>query len=377
MHKKLSRKAVVEVQFNWLFIMIVGAIILIFFITIAGKYKASAEKNLASDVLKRLSTISTSGQMSSDTNSLIDIKDVDLSIGCDPELCTELGCFSEFDFADQGINSPAWMDIEPLFAPRKIKDDFIITWSLDWNMPFKVCSILYITYPGYRYIIVYEKDDTDSEFFADDLYFKLKENKHMFVEKATTDEIETIEREDELFTKYIFTFVPDPTESYPIDDSIQKTGNWDVIYLDSGTTDDPMETGKAYYSKIDNGQVVPDDTRKAPYLGTPLLIAAIYSDDYEYYTCNLKKIMLKYRDILAIYDYKIRKMHEYYTTYDTVCCYYYSTNTLDKLKNINTTLDDIENDITGFETGTGTISSNVAELDDINERALDKCNRMY
>ena len=129
--------------------------------------------------------------MSSDTNTLIDIRDVELTTGCDAELCNELGCAAEFYFGKIGIQAPTWMEIEPVFAPRKMTGDYLITWSLDWNAPFRVCSILYLTSPNRRYILVY-REGTDDD-FASVLLHKLRENRHLNVQKAGTDELAGIE----------------------------------------------------------------------------------------------------------------------------------------------------------------------------------------
>src|SRR3989344_7431655 len=57
-------KKAMEVQFNWIFVLIVGAIILFFFITLAGRQKEVSGKQESLAVLDALET-SISGQKAS------------------------------------------------------------------------------------------------------------------------------------------------------------------------------------------------------------------------------------------------------------------------------------------------------------------------
>jgi len=370
----MDKKAVVEIQFNYIFIMIVGIIILTFFISVAGKYKDNAETDLANVVLEKLSAISTSGQMSSDTNTLIDINDVDLSLECDPDSCNRFGCDTEFDFANKGINSPDWMNIEPLFAPRRIKSNNLITWSLDWNHPFKITSVLYLTSPEHRYLIVHD-DSTEKEKFAKQILLKLKENKHIDVEIASFSQIRSIEHRGESFTKYIFVFEP---TGINIHETVKKKDKWDVMFILGGSN--PMDAGLVYFSAPGsdygvNFKKVPDYNNKLPYVGTPLLIGAIYSDNHDFYSCNLQKLIMKYKDINSIYALKTEKLHDhYFSSTDSTCLYFYNLDTQQIFKDIDTTL----SDTTNLNTIATSLTTKVDDLLLKNEMALNKdCPRIF
>ena len=63
----LSRKAQIETQFNWLFILVAGAVILIFFAGIVIKQKSSSEQKIAENVMTDLQSIFTGGSVSTGT----------------------------------------------------------------------------------------------------------------------------------------------------------------------------------------------------------------------------------------------------------------------------------------------------------------------
>ena len=52
----MKKKAIIEVQLNWIYILIVGAIILVFFVVVAKKYAANAELKISSQILENLDT---------------------------------------------------------------------------------------------------------------------------------------------------------------------------------------------------------------------------------------------------------------------------------------------------------------------------------
>lgn len=333
-----SKKAVIEVQFNWLFIFIAGVIILIFFINIAGKYKDKSETDLSSDIVSKISAIATSGQLSSNSNSRIEVANLDLTLDCYPDTCNEFGCSSEFDFGGKGIMAPAWMDLEPVFSPFYIKGDYLVTWSLDWTMPYKVCSFLYLTSVEHKYVLVY-KDSSES--FAREVYGKLSENKFIDVELIEESEIPTVPYRGEQMIKFVLFYIPSENPPSPNLEVI-KSKKWDVLYID-GTP----EMGSANYSIVVDGEYLPGVGY--PYLGLPMLIGAIYSDDVDFYTCNAKKAFLKLRNMNNIFYRRTQGLYDYYlglgqSDYKN-CKYFYQSTVTDSIVSINSSVQP-DNDFT-------------------------------
>jgi hypothetical protein len=331
--KKIGSRKAMEIQFNWIFIILVGTIIIIFFVNLSMKYQKQAEREIASDIIGKLSTISSSGKESTNTNQEIKVKDLDLATECSFSGCNNIGCSTEFDFADQGVPPPAWMDIEPIFAPRRLTGDSLIMWSLESNMPYRVSSILYLTTPNYQYVLVYNNDPQTYE-FAKKLLTELKKNKMIHVQSRNQSKLGLVGAVGDVFTKYVFLFNPPTGSIITPSKTVLDSKKWDVMYI---VPADQLESGTVYYSKLDNfGNILPDESKPAYYIGVPMLIGAIYSDDYSYYSCSVHKILLKYQDLNAIYIAKTKLINEYYTNAGDVQCQFFSSAIVtDSIKSIN------------------------------------------
>ena len=77
-----SRKAQVETQFNWIFILIVGAIILAFFTYIVIKQKAASDAKIAGKISQQLNTILVGAKVSSGTVQDIPTPEVSIHFTC-------------------------------------------------------------------------------------------------------------------------------------------------------------------------------------------------------------------------------------------------------------------------------------------------------
>src|SRR3989344_9102992 len=142
------KKGVVEVQFNWIFILIAGALILLFFTTIILKQKSSTETKIDISLVSSLqSIISGSGTVS----KLADIKTL-------PRISVGFDCDS-FSIGD--LRQSVGKDI--VFSPDFLDGRNLVIRTWDWNIPFRITNFLYLTVPQVRYIFVedgsYESDN--------------------------------------------------------------------------------------------------------------------------------------------------------------------------------------------------------------------------
>ena len=73
MPTNITGKGQVEVQFNWIFVLIVGVIILSFFVAMAMSQKKSAEQGLNAIIMKRMQTALNGVQQGGDNRLLLDL----------------------------------------------------------------------------------------------------------------------------------------------------------------------------------------------------------------------------------------------------------------------------------------------------------------
>ena len=134
-----SRKAIIEVQFNWIFVLIVGAIILAFFVTLITSQKKISEDKLSFSSLVTFDSILASAGVSANTLVVIDTPKVDF----------------EYDCNSFRIGTIARQTKErPIFSSRILRGRQLITWTKDWFYPFKITNFLYLSNPEKEYVFV-------------------------------------------------------------------------------------------------------------------------------------------------------------------------------------------------------------------------------
>ena len=58
-----NKKGVIEVQFNWVFIIIIGAVIIAFFVNMSMKQKGVSEEKLSVTIAEHMKTILTGAEV--------------------------------------------------------------------------------------------------------------------------------------------------------------------------------------------------------------------------------------------------------------------------------------------------------------------------
>src|SRR3989338_5971125 len=158
LHKSVHKSGQVEITFNWIYVLIAGVVILLFFIGIVFKQKAASEEKLAGDVVRILESIFTAGTVSEKTKNFIDtsgLVDYTLYFQC-------LDGVGEFGIVD----NPARIEntITPVFGPDELQTSQLIIWSLPYYLPYKVSDFLFITSLNTKYIILGDGNGFADEF---------------------------------------------------------------------------------------------------------------------------------------------------------------------------------------------------------------------
>lgn len=147
-----GKKGVVELQFNWMFVIIAGGVLLLFFFNLSRGQSDLLQKALHGKVMKDLDAIFISAEGAKGTTSLIKIPKSDITFECDRYLLGEF---------------PNSLNNRILFAPSHLKGKELLTWSYDWNVPYRVTNFLYITNPSVQYVYVRDSSNQRSQEFFD------------------------------------------------------------------------------------------------------------------------------------------------------------------------------------------------------------------
>jgi len=131
---KHSHKAQIEIQFNWIFVLIVGAIILAFFFIIITNQQEQATIEGAHALIQRLDTIFTTISKQPNTVETFTIPDATIEFMCEEDLS---------QYFIQGAGPiPTPNDI--IFTPARLRGTSIITWTKEWSLPYDTATFTYM-----------------------------------------------------------------------------------------------------------------------------------------------------------------------------------------------------------------------------------------
>ena len=256
-----NRKAFVEVQFNWVFVLIVGAIILIFFVSIVNSQKKQSDKNLAFDVLSNIDLILSSGLTVPKTGQIFDMPRLEFDSDCNS--LTVFGVTRQFP--DKIV-----------FAPSKLKGLKLVVWSQDWNVPFKVTNFLYITTSDVRYIFVKPTGDASK--------VELLYNNTPNITKDLVTDLSGLVDKNNYKIRIVYFGSEIPTNpQLPSSSFITKMANEDV----TAVLVNPTGKYVNFYKK--NGNNFVQSGNNYYYLEDPSIYGAIFAENEEVYVCSMEK----------------------------------------------------------------------------------------
>ena len=261
-------------QFNWIFIIISGAIILGFFTMFAVKYidLEQNKEDLQSirdfgNVLSALEKLQTG-----DNGASIDSNNPEEGLRFGYKLRLYYNC--QDAEAKISINDGG-------FATYQLNDEIIFTeneqyvhsldmWLLPWRFPFHITNIIYLSDISKKYYLVYDSSNRD--------YINNLELSEAFDFQI----VESSNFEPKENSKVVFFTSRGPSEK-TIESLKEGISDINFIYID---------TGKKMVTFYDNGW-----GKTVEYYADELMYGAIFSSDSESYDCGVKKALSKSRDV--------------------------------------------------------------------------------
>jgi len=294
---KINNKGQVEVSFNWIYVLIAGAVILLFFVGIVAKQKIVSEDSLGQEVLRTMGTIFTGAEVSEKTKNLINTEgliDYTFYFRCE----NGLG-----EYGLQGRGQKIDLPITPLFSPREVKTGQILTWSLPYKLPFKVIDLLIVSSINTKYYLLGE-GNLARTFMDSAAGFNLEkiDNINQPLDVGNNFQVRVIDlsgnqiQEGEAVPPGFRNLDPDKVSA--------------VVFFQEGDLQLVQ-----YYEK--------DKEERWHKLGSPvallafngekdaLLTAALFAADGMQLQCNLQKILRRLSYLQEIYQYKLEELERY------------------------------------------------------------------
>lgn len=282
---RLNKRAVIEVQFNWIFILIAGAVILIFFASLVGKQKEFATASYATNVLTNMEAIMSGAGVALGSTQFIELADTRIDFSCDAYYVGE---------AQKNFKGKL------TFAPSYLYGKYIVTWTQSFDVPFRATNFLYLTTPEIRYIIINDGN------YAEKLYellpqkeAEIDEEKKTMMNKEIVDNIAEIKDKNNYKVRIIF-FENDNIGQ--ITTLIRKTAADDLTALKitpSQETNILNSYGTVEFFKKRGNEF--DKIGTSEYFTQSMLFGAVFTDDLETYNCLKNRAFEKMKMVADVY----------------------------------------------------------------------------
>jgi hypothetical protein len=259
-----SRKAVIEIQFNWIFILIVGALIMTFFIVVVQKQKQIHDTRIQTTVQADLNAILSGAEVSTGTAHKINIPEATISYDCEGYKSGNQKPFKS-RFA---------------FAPSSVKTRELITWAYEWDVPYKVGNFLMTTSPNVYYIIVYDPANAGNSNLAKLINRTLPDE----VSKTTVKiaDISSYQNKNNAAIRFISIKTP----TFTMHPSIASKEDGEVSLVNITPINGLFFGNITFYRK--NGNAF-ERQGTSPYLGNASLYGSLFTDEQETYNCAMQK----------------------------------------------------------------------------------------
>ncbi len=307
---KMKKKGQIELTFNWIYVALVGAIILLFFIGIVVRQAKVSEEQLSGEVVRIMDSILSGASVSEKTKNSVEaggLSDYTLYFDC----IEGVG-----EFGLKGKPARAQNPIDPLFAPKEIQSPFILFWSLPYHLPFKVIDFLFVTAPNVKYYLV----GSDEEFVTEFLDATAGLEKEGFNREYVAN-LDDLQAEGKIKVRVVDVDGSQiPEKGIPaglslfLDQDVSavtfiRGTNWANFYQKEGNTWKKLNPEPIEIISLD------EERNAAKY-------AAIFTENAELYNCNIKKAFNRLEILTEVYGGeeitqgkiggKLKKMVDFY-----------------------------------------------------------------
>jgi hypothetical protein len=266
------------IQFNWVFVLIGGAIILGFFISLITNHTSEEERKTAQEATQELdSLLKVSLAAGSSQKTIFFDKKIVF-------YCSEI---SEYSVED--APNPARYDYNAIFSPPELESDELIVQTRLFEAPFRMMPVVYVTNQDVEYVFI------GPSLLISSLYTEMPDNSTaaLIDLKQNPGALKTYPDND--FDRVVFV-LDARNESF-----LQKLDyfselDWNkvfavVINASEGRAQDFGTIGFYTYNPVQEPLLGFALNGSLPFMSSELALGAVISNDKTIYGCTLKKIL--------------------------------------------------------------------------------------
>lgn len=293
------RKKGFEMQVHWIFILIAGAVILAFFFSVAAKQRSLSEQKLSITLSANIDAVFAGAVESKGTAQLLPLPAGGIEFSCSDVCdCNFIIGGKATSFSDKVI-----------FAPSLLEDQDAVAWSNEWKLPFRITNFLYITNPNIKYYLVYIPG-TNSERMLDRIEKIVPPSISMEILTDPFD-LSAVPQEGFQETKFIFLDVPDAQVNLESLDRDFRKKEVSAVNIHQNTI--------TFFEKEQNDLVFNSDS--SPFVGEPLMFAAIFAADKQMYDCGLQSAFRKLNHVASVIYGRAKLIQQNLTVTKPECVY--------------------------------------------------------
>jgi len=301
----IHKKAQISPVFKYIFVLVIGAIILVFFLKFALKTEKVGHQVIKAEVLHALDSslqaFSVSGYSSGAMPTPPWPQIVHMKFG------TKANCGK---FTVEGQKYPITIE-RIIFGPEEMKTKQLQAWTLSWNFPFRITNFFFLVNPQRsKYYLIYDKnDETEFEFVKSiSTASKTSAIEHLpesfkVKYKESESEPKSVLKSADMVKVNYFTELEG---SCPGRVSPGLKGSC-IKY--SNACKEELSSGELYKCF---GEVIFYDGNKetgsSAFIGREMMFGAIMADSYEVYDCQYERALDELKRFVNLYKTKAGKI---------------------------------------------------------------------
>jgi hypothetical protein len=274
----------IDVQLTWIFVLITGAVIFMFFMTVVSKQKELAEDKASLAVKNRMSSLFSLAGASSSAYNTFESGGAEVTFTCDqPE-------DASFRVGKRGA-SESLPGI--VFSQSTLRGKDISTWSLDWLLPYRGETFLMVTNHRTKYIFYKAGDDTFIPWIVEDF------------PKDLDPTVITADGDSRLGSSGYDAYVIVQKQGSELADFRGFTRASENVYV---LTISPAGANKNYGSiKFEKAHHNEENT--GYYYRKEMLYGAIFAPEFSYYKCMMQRAFTRAKTVTNLQALRTASLH--------------------------------------------------------------------
>jgi len=264
----MNSKGITPQVLNWIFVLIAGGIILLFFFRVILIQTEIATREVTAEVTKGMEAVLVGRGTATGTDVEIKIPDKTFTFECEEPCNPFTGCQS---FLQVEGGSAIDTRTQPIFNTRKMEANKMYAFVRPWSIPFSVTNFLYLAHPQEKIIF----DCTVGDVSKCNSVYNL-------IPQRIKDRKIVVNAPEESNAKYVEH----------------------VKFVTGGCTDNSDGDKGICINTVTNTINFYPENIALPYFKDELILGAIFTEDAGTYSCNLKKSIYKMNNVQYVLEQK-------------------------------------------------------------------------